>query len=213
MCVCVCVCVFGIHVIKIVVERWFWEVNMVFGSLVELHAWLHSYLCFSLLEKLILKASSTPPRHLAICQASKLFLIAISTPPRHLVDWSRNSCPLNSFLTPGGSIEPHLLCLMFSYLDTYLTPISVDGQILDTLLDTSRHLHLSSFIEVLYILPRVIRTSFLSISLSIALSLHLPNTLISLPIFSLRFRQAFIRVSSLGKLLISHSSCISCFET
>ena len=53
---------------------------MVFGSLVELHAWLHSSLCFSLLEKLFLKACSTPLRHLAIYQASKLFLIAISTP-------------------------------------------------------------------------------------------------------------------------------------
>ena len=31
-----------------------------FGSLVELCAWLHSCLCFSLLEKLFLKASSTP---------------------------------------------------------------------------------------------------------------------------------------------------------
>ena len=55
-----CGCVFGIHVLKIFVERWFWEVNMMFGSLVELHALLHSCLCFSLLEKLFLKASSTP---------------------------------------------------------------------------------------------------------------------------------------------------------
>ena len=96
-----CVCFFRIHVLKIAIEMWFWEVNMVFGSLVELHAWLHSCLCFFLLEKLILKASSTPPRHLAIYQASKLFLIAISTlggliekvlvpsiASRHLVDQS-----------------------------------------------------------------------------------------------------------------------------
>ena len=34
---------------------------MVFGLLVELHVGLHSCLCFSLLEKLLLKASSTPP--------------------------------------------------------------------------------------------------------------------------------------------------------
>ena len=43
---------------------------MVFGSLVELHVGLHSCLCFSLLEKLLLKASSTPPRYLAVCRAS-----------------------------------------------------------------------------------------------------------------------------------------------
>ena len=35
----VCVCVFGIHVLKIAVDRWFWEVYMVFGSLVVLHVW------------------------------------------------------------------------------------------------------------------------------------------------------------------------------
>ena len=59
--------VFGIYVLKIVVERWFWELNMLIGSLVELHTWLHSYLCFFLLEKLLLSnldtfldTSSTP---------------------------------------------------------------------------------------------------------------------------------------------------------
>ena len=78
---------------------------MLIGSLVELHAWLHSCLCFSLLKKLILKASSTRPRNLIDTWLSvellKLFLIAISTPggsiekvlvpliaSRHLVDWS-----------------------------------------------------------------------------------------------------------------------------
>ena len=135
----------------------------------------------------------------------------------HLLDtwWidRESSCPLDSFSTLGGSIKPHLLCLMFLYLDTCSTPVSVDDQILDTLLNTSWRLHLSRFTKVLYILPHAIWISFLSISLSIALSLHLPNTLISHPIFSLRFLQAYSRISSLGKLLISHSSCISCFET
>ena len=85
VCVCVCVCVFGIFVLKIVVERWFWEFKMLIGSLVELHAWLHSYLCFSLLEKLF----STPPWHLAIYWAFQLPLIAITIASRQL----------------GGSIE------------------------------------------------------------------------------------------------------------
>ena len=89
-------CVFGIHVLKIVVERWFWEVYIVFGSLVVLHVWLHSCLCFSLLEKLFLKACSTPG-YLSSFQA--FFLIAISTPPRHLVDRSESSCLLDSFST------------------------------------------------------------------------------------------------------------------
>ena len=97
---CVCVCVFGIHVLKIVVERWFWEVYIVFGSLVVLHVWLHSCLCFSLLEKLFLKACSTPLRHLAICRASKLFFLLQS---QHLLDtwWidRESSCLLDSFST------------------------------------------------------------------------------------------------------------------
>ena len=46
---------------------------MLIRSLVELHVGLHSYLCFSHLEKLVLKASSTPPRYLAICQAFSTF--------------------------------------------------------------------------------------------------------------------------------------------
>ena len=62
---------------------------MLIGSLVELHVGLHSCLCFSLLEKLLLKASSTPPRYLAICWASSAFSY-------------RN---LDSFSTPSGSIE------------------------------------------------------------------------------------------------------------
>ena len=68
---------------------------MVFGSLVVLHVGLHSYLCFSLLEKLLLKACLTPSLHLVIYRASKLFFLSqISTPPRHLVDRSRK------FLSP-----------------------------------------------------------------------------------------------------------------
>ena len=56
---------------------------MLIGSLVELHVGLHSYLCFSHLEKLLLKASSTPPRHLLDTLLSvellKLFLHLLDT--------------------------------------------------------------------------------------------------------------------------------------
>ena len=100
----VCVCVFGIIVLKIVVERWFWESKMLFGSLVELHAWLHSYLCFSLLEKLFLSnldSFSTPPRHLAFLLRSSADFLSQS---RHLstTRWIDRelSYLLDSFLTP-----------------------------------------------------------------------------------------------------------------
>ena len=82
-------CVFKILVLKIFIERWFWELNMLIGSLVELHVGLHSCLYFSHLEKLVLKAGSTPPRYLAVCRASSAF----------------SYCNLDNFSTPGGMIE------------------------------------------------------------------------------------------------------------
>ena len=60
---------------------------MLIGSLVELHAWLHSYLCFSCLEKLFLSnldSFSTLPRHLAIYRAFQLPLFTISIASRQL---------------------------------------------------------------------------------------------------------------------------------
>ena len=90
---------------------------MLSGSLVELHAWLHSYLCFSLLEKRFLSnldTSSIPPRHLAICWALKLFsyrnLDRSST--TRWID-RESSWTLDSLLTAGGSIKLLFLCLCF----------------------------------------------------------------------------------------------------
>ena len=144
--VCVCVCVFGIIVLKITVERWFWELKMLIRFLIELHAWLHSCLCFSLLEKLVFSNFDT----WLIYRALKLFLIAISTPSWQL----------------GGSIEKVPKCLIaFQQLVDRLSffnrvwwilpwhfsiAASVDALTLDTFLDTSRHLYLSSFTNLLY---------------------------------------------------------------
>ena len=66
---------------------------MLIGSLVELHVGLHSCLCFSHLEKLVLNAGLTPPRYLAVCRASSAFSY-------------RNP---DSFSTPSGSIEKALV--------------------------------------------------------------------------------------------------------
>ena len=63
---------------------------MLIGSLVELHVGLHSCLCFSHFEKLVLKAGSTPPQYLLDTLLSvellKLSHIAILTASRYLVD-------------------------------------------------------------------------------------------------------------------------------
>ena len=130
---------------------------MLIGSLVELHVGLHSCLCFSHLEKLVLKASSTPPRYLAICRASSAFSY-------------RN---LDSFLILGGSIENgsassiafrHLVdrssfCSCFCWVvpQHLIDTSAVDDHFLDTFLDrcldTSWHLHLSRFTDALFKLP------------------------------------------------------------
>ena len=105
---------------------------MLIGPLVDLDVGLHSCLCFPHLDKLFLKASSTPLRYLLDTLLSvellQLFLIAIPTTSRHLVDRSRMFlhprklldtwwidrecfCLLDSFLIPSGLIE-----LLFLYL-------------------------------------------------------------------------------------------------
>ena len=97
-----CVCVFGIYVLKIVVERWFWELKMLIGSLVELHAWLHSYLCFSLLEKLFLNnlnSISTPGYLSSFLTSSYSNLDSFST-ARWI--YRETFCPLDSFSIHRG---------------------------------------------------------------------------------------------------------------
>ena len=178
---------------------------------------LHSYLCFSPLEKLVLKSGLTPPRHLAICRASQVFPY----------------CSPDSSLIPGGSIEKapsssiasrHLVdqssfcSWIWWVVPRYLLDTSaVDKHFLDTyldsFLDTSRHLICRDLLKVLYKPPRAIRTSFHSISLSIALCFFSQTLSSHSNLDPQRFFQAFSRFSSLGKLLFSHSSCISCFET
>ena len=177
VCVCVCVCVFRISVLKIAIERWFWKVNMVFESLVELLAWLHSCLCFSLLEKLFLKASSTPPRHLLDTWLSVELPSFFLLQSWHLLDtwWvdRESSYPLDSFSTPGGLIEPHLLCLMFctSTLPRHLYLSTAKSSTLG-----STPWSTPSFVEIYWgsiYYPYVIQPSFLSIPLSSLLPKHL----------------------------------------
>ena len=79
-----CVC-FGIFMLNIfIVKKCFWEVKMLFGSLVELHVWLHSCLCFFLLEKMFLSnldSSSTPLDTWLIYRALQFLFIAILIAP------------------------------------------------------------------------------------------------------------------------------------
>ena len=113
---------------------------MLIGTLVELHAWLYSYLCFSLLEKWFLSnldTSSIPPQHLAICQALKVF--SYCNLDRSSTVGGSNEKVLGSSTTSWHLVDQSSLTLVsdvFFYLNTCTTPLSVYSKILDTLLDT-----------------------------------------------------------------------------
>ena len=112
-------------------------------------------------------------------------------------------CILDSFSTPGGSIELLFLdlipcCSILAWYLNYRRPFS-------------RYLIYLVLLKVLFKPPHAIQFSFHSISFSITLC-FLSQTLSSHSNFiPQRFLQDFSSLSSLGKLLISHSSCISCF--
>ena len=145
-------CVLGSMCLKIVVERCFWDFKMLIGSLVELHAWLNSYLCFSLLEKLLLSnldTSSTPLNTCPFRRDLKLFLIAISIAvstaggsiekvprpsiaSRQLVDWSsffdRVWWILHRHLSTAASVDILFSRHMSRHLAQYLlAPLSIEN--------------------------------------------------------------------------------------
>ena len=189
---------------------------MLIGSLVELHVGLHSWLCFSPLEKLVFKSGSTPPRYLLDTllsvellkpfsyrnpDSSSIPCGSIENAPtsliafRHLVDRSSFCSWIWFLLLDTLAVDKH-------FLDTYL----------DSFLDTSRYFICRTLLKVLFKPPHAIRFSFHSISLSIALY-FLSQTLSSHSNLNpQRFLRDFSIFSFLGKLLISHSLCISCFE-
>ena len=178
---------------------------MVFGSLVVLHDWLHSCLCFSLLEKLFSK--SLLDTWLSV-ELSSFFsyrnLDTSSTP-----SGSIKKVPVSSIASRqlGRSIK--LLCLIWWVVPQHL---------LDTFIcqwPFSRHLpwqlaqclSTPTSIEIYWwpiYSPHATHNLFLSISFSMPLSFQLPNLFHSLQSSSSRFLQVFSRFSSLGKLLISH---------
>ena len=170
---------------------------MLTGSLVELHVGLHLCLCFSHLEKLLLKACSTPPRYLFNTLLSIEFLQLFSY---------RNP---DSFSTPGGSIKKvpassiasgHLVdwssfCSWFWWVvPRYLLNTSaVDKHFLNT---SSTDTSIPTFVEIYclsYFSSCAIRFSFPSISLLILLCLSPKNTQISLQSWFLKDSSSFFK--------------------
>ena len=175
---------------------------------------LHSCLCFSPHEKLFLKYGSTPPRYLLDTLLSVELLKHFSY---------RNP---DSSSIPSGSIEKapasliasqHLVDRSSFYswnwflIARYLSCQQAFSWHLPRQL--ARYLICRALLKVLFKPPCAIQSSFHSISLSIALCFLSQSLSSHFNLNPQRFLQAFSSFSSLGKLLISHSSCISCFET
>ena len=212
VCVCVCVCALNIFV-----ERWFWELKMLTGSLFELYAWLHSYLCFSLLEKWFLSylnTSSISPRHLAICRA--LMLCSYRNLDRSSTTrWidRESSWTFDSLSTASGLIELLFLCLCFvsrHLLDSCICRRCVSRHISWQM---SRHLStplsvenywgsIYRFFAIWFSFPR---------SLSIYLCLFTSRTLSSpsKPSTHVIFGLSLLQITWY-MFLFSHFSCISC---
>ena len=158
MCVCVCVCVFlGSLCLKLLLR------DVFESSKCWLDHWLGCMLdCIHVCVFLFLKnwflATSIDSQHLVdtwlICRALKLFLIVILTPSqqlggsiekvlgsliasRQLVDWS-------SFFNRVWWILPQHLSIV-----AFVDALTLDA-LLDTYLNTSQHLYLSSFTDLLY---------------------------------------------------------------
>ena len=188
-----CVCVFWNPCAQnfFWIERLFWEIIVLIGSLVELYVGLHSCLCFSPLEKLFWKAGFTPPRYLFICQASQAFFLSQS---RQLldtwwIDWE-SSCLLDSSLTPGGLIEllflKLILCCSIPQLSTttFSTPPLTASSIPPDTLVVEHYWR-----SYLYLLCDLSLIS--SISLDLSAPVHLPNTLSFTPNLFLKLSSSF----------------------
>ena len=108
---------------------------------------MHSYMCFSLLEKRFLSNLDTsliPPRHLAICRALKVFSY-------HNLDRSSTAGGLIEKVSRSSIVSRQLVdrlslfsCVFALFLDTFSILVFVDVVFLDIYLDrwldTSRHL-------------------------------------------------------------------------
>ena len=168
-----CVCVLEILVLKIfLIERLVWEIFVLIGSLVELYVGLHSYLCFSHLEKLFWKLSQHLLDTLLSVELLKLFFF---------------KCNLDTSSIPGGSIEktfassvaPQYLVdrssfcsWIWFFVTRYLLDTSaIDDQFLDTylnsFLDTPRYLSCWALLKGLYILPSWFFSHFFDLSRSV----------------------------------------------
>ena len=194
---------------------------MLIGSLVELHVGLHSWLRFSPFEKPVFKSGSTPPRNLLNTLLSDELLKPFSycypdssSIPSGLIE----KAPASSIAFQHRWIDRAFVLRSNSLLlDTYSIPqLSTSISSTPTSIASSTPLDtLSIEIYWVFYLSLFVRSEpHFTPYLSQLISVFSPKLSHLSPILILkRFFKLFSRFSSLGKLLISHSSCISCFET
>ena len=171
---------------------------MVFGSLVVLHVWLHSCLCFSLLEKLFLKACSTPPRHLAIYRASKLFFLSQSL---HLLDtwWIDQECSnlLDSFST-ARSIDRASVLDMVGCSSTLVRHLYLLTTIFSTPTSTACSIPLDTYICRDLLMAYIFSScdpQLISVDLSLDTSVFsTPEPFSLIPIFFLKVSSSFFKI-------------------
>ena len=99
---------------------------------------MHSYLCFSLLEKQFLSnldTSFVPPRHLAFCRALKVF--SYSNLDRSLTVGGSNEKVPRSLIASRQLMDRSSFssCVFALFLNTFSIAVSVDVVFLDTYLD------------------------------------------------------------------------------
>ena len=183
---------------------------MLIGSSVELHSSLHSYLCFSLLEKRFLSnldTSQIPLQHLAICRALKVFSYR-NLDRSSTAGGSNDKVPRPSIafrqLVDRSSFSS---CVFALFLDTISTSTSVDVVFLDTFLDrwldTFRHLYLPRITKEVYILSSRSVSHFFDLSRPVRTCSSPKHYLSHSKPLPKCFFQAFSSFPSLGKLLIS----------
>ena len=144
---------------------------MLIGSLVELHVGLHSWLCFSPLEKLVFKSGSTPLRYLLDTLLSVELLKPFSyrnPDSSSILGGSVENAPASSIasrhLVDRSSFCSWIWFLVARYL---LDTSTIDNRFLDTYLDTSWYLNCRALLKGLYILPSRSFSHFFDLSRSV----------------------------------------------
>ena len=160
-----------------------------------------------------LNTSSIPPRHLVVCRDSSAVSYRFLTASRYLVDRSRKLLPPRLLLDTWWIDRAFALGFDELFLDTsaiddlFLIPPSIASLIpLDTCI-------YRALLRVYIFISLRSDSHFFNLSQSVHICSSPKHHLSYSKPLPLCFFKLFQVFSSLGKFLISHSSCISCFET